>query len=189
MSKTTRLCAREPGRGFRLMLLSAALVVGGAASLPASAQAHHGGPGMAGPGMGGPGMMMGNPEQMGRMTDRMLEGLNATDAQREQIKKIAAAAATDLRAQREAGRALHEKGMQIFAAPTVDAAAAEALRQQMLAQHDVASKRMLQAMLEISAVLTPEQRSKLVERMKQRGEMAREHMRRPPSSAASAPKQ
>ena len=184
MSKTTRLCAREPGRGFRLMLLSAALVVGGAASLPASAQAHHGGPGM-----GGPGMMMGSPEQMGRMTDRMLEGLNATDAQREQIKKIAAAAATDLRAQREAGRALHEKGMQIFAAPTVDAAAAEALRQQMLAQHDVASKRMLQAMLEISAVLTPEQRSKLVERMKQRGEMAREHMRRPPSSAASAPKQ
>ena len=175
MSKTTRLCAREPGRGFRLMLLSAALVVGGAASLPASAQAHHGGPGMAGPGMGGPGMMMGNPEQMGRMTDRMLEGLNATDAQREQIKKIAAAAATDLRAQREARRALHEKGMQIFAEPTIDAAAAEAVRQQMLAQHDQASKRRLQMMLDVSNVLTPEQRKTLADRMAKRRAMMERH--------------
>ena len=59
------------------------------------------------------------------MVDHMLDGLNATDAQRTQIRQIAQAAAADLKAQREAGRALRDKGMQIFTAPTVDAAAAE----------------------------------------------------------------
>jgi len=117
--------------------------------------------------------------------DHMLDGLGVTDAQRTQIKQIAIAAANDLKAQREAGRALHEQGMQLFAAPTVDAAAAESLRQQMQAQHDQASKRMLQAMLDASEVLTPEQRAKMVERMKQRGAMMkdrreREHRERGP---------
>ena len=35
----------------------------------------------------------------------------------------------------------------------------------MLAQHDQASKRTLQAMLDVSRVLTPEQRKALAERM------------------------
>ena len=73
-----------------------------------------------------------------------------------------------MKAQREAGRALREQGLQLFTQPTVDATAAEALRQQMLAQHDQASKRMLQAMLDVAKVLTPEQRAQLAERMKQR---------------------
>jgi protein CpxP len=45
----------------------------------------------------------------------------------------------------------------------------------MLAQHDAASKRMLQAMLDVSRVLTPEQRAKLAERMQQRREMMQRH--------------
>ena len=137
--------------------------------------------GMGGHGQGpGPGMMMfgGSPEHVGRGVDRMLDGLGVSDAQRAQIKQIVVAAATDLKAQREAGRALHEQGMQIFAAPTVDAAAAETLRQQMLAQHDQASKRMLQAMLDVSKVLTPQQRAKMVERMKQRQAVMQERMQR-----------
>ena len=68
--------------------------------------------------------------------------------------------------------------MQIFAAPNVDAAAAESVRQQMLQQHDQASKRMLQARLDASKVLTPEQRAKMAERMKQRGDMMRDRMQR-----------
>ena len=103
-------------------------------------------------------MIGGSPEHMGRMIDHMLDGLNASDAQRGQIKQIAQAAATDLKAQRDAGRGLRERGMQLLTTPNVDANAAEALRQQMLAQHDQASKRMMQAMLDISRVLTPEQR-------------------------------
>ena len=99
-----------------------------------------------------------------------------TDAQRTQILQIAQTAATDMKAQHEAGRALRERGLQILAAPTVDAAAAEVLRQQMMVQFDQSSKRMLQAMIEIGAVLTPEQRVKFAEAMKQRGGMMQHRM-------------
>ena len=66
--------------------------------------------------------------------------------------------------------------MQLFAQPTVDAAAAEALRQQMLQQHDQASRRMMQSMLDVSRVLTPEQRKQMADHMAQRGDMMRRHM-------------
>jgi Spy/CpxP family protein refolding chaperone len=114
---------------------------------------------------------------MGRGLDRMLDSVKATDAQRAQIKQIAQAAASDLKAQHDARQALHQQAMAIFTAPNVDANAAENLRQQMLAQHDQASKRMLQAMLDISRVLTPEQRQQLAQRMQQRHEMMQRHMR------------
>ena len=130
-------------------------------------------------GMGGPGMMFaGPPEHVGRVVDRMLDGLNATDAQRTQIKQIAVAAAQDLKAQRDAGRSLHERSMQIFTAPTVDANSAETLRQQMEAQHDQASKRVLQAMLDVSRVLTPEQRAKIGTRMQERQAAMQDRMQR-----------
>ena len=148
------------------------------AALPAHAQGHHAG-GMGGPHRGA-GMMMfdGPPQQIGREIDRMLDGLGVTDAQRSQIKQIATAAAADLKTQHEAARGLHEKGRQIFAAPTVDAAAAEALRQQMLALHDQASKRALQAMLDVAKVLTPEQRAKIGERMKEREAVMKDRRQR-----------
>jgi Spy/CpxP family protein refolding chaperone len=44
----------------------------------------------------------------------------------------------------------------------------ESLRQEMVQRHDQASKRMTQAMLEAAQVLTPEQRTKLAEAMKER---------------------
>ena len=121
---------------------------------------------------------MRNPERMGRMVDHMLDGLNATDAQRNQIKQIALVAGADIKAQRDSNRVLHEKAMQIFAAPNVDTAAAEQVRQQMLVQHDQMSQRSLQAVLDASKVLTPEQRATLSERMKQRSATMRERMKR-----------
>jgi Spy/CpxP family protein refolding chaperone len=168
---------RTPQRGMKWMLLSMLLAVLASATLSVWAQPAPGGPGgPGGPGMGGPG---GGPGMMsGRRIDHMLDGLNATEAQRTQIKQIMQAAATDMKAQREAGRALHERAAQIFAAPTVDAAAAESVRQQMVQQHDQGSRRMLQAMLDAAKVLSPEQRAKLAERMKQRGDMMRERMQR-----------
>ena len=149
-------------------LVAAAVVVLAAASAAFSANAQgHGG--MGGPDRGhGMTMFDGSPQHIDRRIDHLLDGLNASDAQRSQIKQIAVAAAADLSGQRAAGRALREKGMQLFAAPTVDAAAAESLRQQMLAQHDQASKRTLQAMLDVSKVLTPEQRAKVAARMQER---------------------
>ena len=116
----------------------------------------------------------------GHGMSRMLDDVKASPGQRAQIEQITQAARADLKAQHEAGRTLHEQSLQLFAQPAVDAAAAEALRQQMLAQHDRASQRTLQAMLEISRVLTPEQRQtmsqKMAAQMKQRGE----HMQHAP---------
>lgn len=175
--KSPRTLARWMGAG--VMALAAGL------TLPAAAQP---GPGMGrpgmdgphgGPGMGGPDMMMmGDPAHMARGVDRMLDGLGISDAQRSQIQQIVQAASTEMRAQHEAGRALRDKGMQLLTAPTIDATAAEALRQQMQVQHDQASKRMLQTLIDVARVLTPEQRTKLGERMKLRRDAMQERMQR-----------
>jgi Spy/CpxP family protein refolding chaperone len=175
--------AAWPHRGsmklWRLLALGVFAAAAASLTLPALAQGH---PGHPGPGMGGPGggMMIfgGSPEHVARAVDHLLDGLNATDAQRTQIKQIAGAAATDMKAQHEAGRGMHERGLQIFTAPVVDANAAESLRQQMSAQHDQASRRMLQAMLDVARVLTPEQRAKLGERMKERQAIMKDRMQR-----------
>ncbi len=162
-------------RGVRRVALAAFVAVASATALSAWAQPMFGG--MGGHGHhGGPGMMMGSPEQAGRMVDHLLDGLNATDAQRTQIKQIAQAAAVDLKALHESGRALHDKQMQIFTAPTIDANAAEQVRLQISAQHDQVSKRMQQAFLDASQVLTPEQRAKLGQRMKERQAKMQERM-------------
>jgi periplasmic protein CpxP/Spy len=163
-------------RGLRLMM--AGLVLAVSATVALSAWARPGAGGHHGGGMGGPALFMGSPERIDRGVDRLLDGLNASDAQRAQIKQIARQAAEDLKGQRETGRALREKSMQIFTAPTVDAAAAESARQQMIAQHDASSRRVLQAMLDISRVLTPEQRAKVAEHMKQRQQRMQERMQR-----------
>ena len=178
---------RSAAAVLRWTMVSVLVVAAAAVAVSAEAQERPHGPG----GGGGHGMMMfgGPPEHMGRRIDHMLDGLGASDAQRSQIKQIAAAAATDLRAQREAGRALHERGLQIFAAPNVDAAAAESVRAQIQAQRDQASRRTLQAVLDISKVLTPEQRAKLGERMKQRSAAMQERMQRMDRMPQERPKQ
>ncbi|HEY9064008.1 MAG TPA: hypothetical protein VIO33_03435, partial [Burkholderiaceae bacterium] len=105
-------------KALRWMMMAGAFAVASAAMM-ISAQAQEGPgvappPGQMGPGRfhhvrmeahgAGGGMMMfgGSPEQIARHVDHMLDGLNATDAQRTQIKQIAQAAAADLKAQREA---------------------------------------------------------------------------------------
>jgi periplasmic protein CpxP/Spy len=128
--------------------------------------------------MGGGMMFGGSPERMSRMIDRMLDGVSASDAQRSQVKQIAIAAAADLKAQAQAGRGLRQRGMQALMAPTVDANAVEQVRQQMLQQHDQMSRRMTQAMLDIARVLTPEQRAKLGERMRDRQARMEDRMQR-----------
>jgi len=165
---------------IRILLLGMLMALAATFAVTTWAQPMGGmGGGMDGMGMHGRhGGGMGGPEGMARHIDRMLDGLNATDAQRAQIRQIAQAAGADLRAQREASRGLRERAMQVFTAPTVDAAAAENLRQQMMAQHDQASRRMTQAMVDMARVLTPEQRAKLGERMKERAAIMKDRMER-----------
>lgn len=163
-------------RSVRRVVIATLLAVGAALAMSAWAQPGGGHPGR---GMGGPGMMFsGSPEHVVRAIDHVLDGVNATDAQRAQVKQIAQAAATDLKAQRDAASGLRERALQVFTAPNVDAAGAESVRQQMQAQHDQGSRRVLQAMLDIAKVLTPEQRAKLGERFKQREAQQRERMQR-----------
>jgi periplasmic protein CpxP/Spy len=154
--------------GAKLMLAVVVLSLAGAFSAIAQAQP-----------MGGP---LGHDHAMagpmgGHMIERLLDSVNASADQRSRIRDIMKAAADDLRKQRESSRGLREQMAALFAASTVDARAAEALRQQMLQQHDQASRRMLQAMLDASAVLTPEQRAQLAEKMKQRRDMMERHQR------------
>ncbi|MBA4178676.1 MAG: hypothetical protein C0505_19265 [Leptothrix sp. (in: Bacteria)] len=139
---------------------------------------HHGPRGGMGPD-GGLGMGPYGARGMGpdgaRAMGRMLDLAKATPEQRAQIQKIADAARADMAAQREASGQLHAQSRAIFTQPTIDARAAEALRQQMLAHHDQASKRMLQMRLDMAAVLTAEQRKLIAERMTQRFEMMQRH--------------
>lgn len=169
-SSTAELPLRGYGPAMRLLAAGVLVVAAAVTAVSAHAQGHHR--------PEGAGMMLfgGSPERAGRAADRLLDGLNASTAQRAQIRQIAVAAAADLQAQHDTGRGLQDRAMQLFTAPTVDAAAAESLRQQMTAQHEQASKRRLQAMLEVANVLTPEQRTKLGERMKAHQSVMRERM-------------
>ena len=177
--RTLPLAARHALRArpaFAALLATASLVAAATLSQPALAMpGGHGGPHgeMHGGMRGGMAMPFANPQMAGRL----LDSVNATPEQRTQIKALADAAQRDLQAERSAGRQLREQAMTLFAQPTVDARAAEALRQQMLARQDAASKRMTQFMLDVSRVLTPEQRQRLTERMAKRHDMMERHPR------------
>ena len=162
---TTRPLPRTP-RALRLLVATAVIALAGGLSqaVLAAPQEGHGG-------RGGPGMGLFD----GRHAEHMLDAVNATPEQRSQVKQILQAAKSDRAAQRDAGRKLHEQSQALFAQPSVDARAVETLRQQMLAQHDLASKRTTQLMLDVSRVLTPEQRKTLSERMAQRRAMMERH--------------
>jgi len=179
----------------RLYLAGLSLALAGV--IATSVQAAPGGPGMAGHGtmmaqgpMGGPDGPGGHGGHGGGMFEgmmsRLLDRVNATPEQRTQIQQIMQAQASEMRTQHEAGRALRQQAMALFAQPTVDANAVEALRQKQLVMHDAASKRMTAAMLQISGVLTPEQRKQMADTMSQRSEMMQRHQRE--RRAIEAPK-
>jgi periplasmic protein CpxP/Spy len=156
----------------RMWLATAALALAAAFSQTAMAQT----PDVVADGLGGmdhAGHRMGH--RGGQHIERMLDAVNATPEQRAQIKQIMQTARSDMQAQRDSGRALREQQMALLAAPTIDARAVETLRQQMLARHDAASKRMSQAMIDAANVLTPTQRKQLSDLMAKRMSMMKRH--------------
>ncbi len=153
----------------------ATMILALAGSLAVTAQAM---PGIGGPGgPGGEGHAMGAGPMMGGLLPRMLDRVNATPEQREQIKQIIERNRGERSGQRDARRELSEQAMALFTQPTVDAAAVEALRQKQMALTDAASKRMAAAMIEISRVLSPEQRKQMADYASQRREMMLRHQR------------
>jgi periplasmic protein CpxP/Spy len=193
-TKTARAASGATGHRVRMVMVGMVLTLLAAIGVSAWAQsappaapdaATTGGHRMHHGGMGGPGMMFGSPEHMGKMIDHMLDGLNASDVQRTQIKQIFAQAGVDLKGQAAAARDLRQRGMQVFTAPAVDANAAEQIRLQTMQLHDQMSRRVTQAMVAAASVLTPEQRAKIGEHLKDRQARMDERMKRmeqnPPS--------
>ena len=131
--------------------------------------------GMMGAAGGSMGEMGGMPFG-GRHLQRLLDDAKVSDAQRTQIQQIAGKAQSDLKVLHDEGRGLHEQGLKLWAAPKIDAAAAEKLRQQMQAHHDKVSKRLMQAMLDVGNVLTPDQRAIVAKQMERRHEDMMRHM-------------
>ena len=149
---------RQWGRGWRPVLAGLALVT-------ASATAWAAGPAH---GMGGPiGPIEGSGE---RMVEHWMRGLDVQPAQREQLQALALAARADMQILRQEGRTLRAERQRLLAAPTLDEAALEALRQRELAWHDRLTARMNRFTIDAAKVLTPEQRQRWAERLQQRAE-------------------
>ncbi len=144
-------------------------------SAPAFAQPHHESGGM----------------WQGHHLKRMLNEVKATPEQRQKIGQISQGLVPDMKAQRDAHRALMANSVQLLAAPTIDEAAIEQNRQQMLAQHAQMSQRMSAAFIEIAKVLTPEQRTQLAahiqSQMQHRQERMKEMSHRRQQGAAPSP--
>lgn len=117
----------------------------------------------------------------GPQAERLLDQIQATEAQRAQLHKIQEAARSDLGPLHEKDRALHDQWLGLFTQPTVDAQAVEALRQKLVAQHDALTRRQAQAMLDASQVLTAAQRQQIATRLAERagGPGRREHPQPP----------
>lgn len=143
----------------------AAIVAGLAAGIGGHAWAHGGHHGHDRGAMMDPAKM---DERIESMAKRMLSRVEATDEQRAKVSAIAKQAATDLRGLREKQRAVRAKGVELLSAPTVDRAAIESLRSEQMKLADDASKRVSLALADTADVLTPEQRAKLAQAMKER---------------------
>lgn len=91
----------------------------------------------------------------------------ATDEQRDQIAEIAKAAAADLRPLRDAMRADAKRLHSLLLADVVNPSEIEAVRAARLADFDAKSKILTTAVADIAAILTPDQRRLLEERIKE----------------------
>jgi protein CpxP len=149
---------RQGGRGWRPVLAGLALAATSATAW-AAGPAH---------GMGGPMGPMDKPGE--HIVEHWMRGLDLQPTQREQLQALAQAARADMQPLRQEGRALREERQRLLAAPTLDEAALEALRQRELAWHDRLTARMNRFMIDAAKVLTPEQRQRWAERLQQRTE-------------------
>jgi len=93
--------------------------------------------------------------------DKVLQSVGVAAATRTSIEAILAQARADVKQLRVAAGNPRQQLQQVLAAATVDATAAESARQQILALQNSVSLRMLQADLQVAALLTPAQRQAL----------------------------
>lgn len=118
-----------------------------------------------GPGGMGHRMMAGFAE---RRMEHVMDEIDATDEQQDRIWAIIDAARAELRPVGRDFRDSREEIVKLLGEPTIDRAAAEALRAERIAALDEASKKATAALLDAAEVLTPQQRAKLVEHYEER---------------------
>jgi periplasmic protein CpxP/Spy len=152
--------SEQPANTRRRWFASLA-ALGGLGLLSAKAHAH-----------GWGGRHRADPEEMARRLDwrigRMVQDAGGTPQQKDRLVAIATAALAELRPMREQLRQSRRAGLDLLAAPVVDRRALEQLRVTQMQVADARSRRMVQAMADAAEVLTPEQRVKVAERLKQR---------------------
>lgn len=99
-----------------------------------------------------------------RMFDRALGSVEATDDQREEIRVIIEAAREDIRALTADTEVYRDQFKGLLAAEELDRAEFALLRQTMLETGDAVSARAMEALLDAAELLSPEQRTALLER-------------------------
>jgi Spy/CpxP family protein refolding chaperone len=160
---------RRPWRRAAIATLIGGLAVGiGAAAFA------HGGPGGWHGGWGGGRGWHGemDPQAMQRRAEAMvkwwLADVDATEAQQKKVAEIMTATMNELRPLREKHRAARQQVVDILSKPQIDRAALETVRAQELQLAETFSRRITQSLADAAEVLTPEQRTKLAERMQRR---------------------
>ncbi|APO78290.1 LTXXQ motif family protein (plasmid) [Rhizobium etli 8C-3] len=121
-------------------------------------------------GMGGHMMQahMGGGGFMEHRLGSVLDELDATSEQEDKLWEIIDKARDEIGPVFRDFRETRAQVIELLGAPTIDRAAAEKLRSERIAAIDEASRKMTTALLDAAAVLTPEQRVKLVEHLKER---------------------
>ena len=96
-------------------------------------------------------------------TDWLLSRIEASEAQHQQVKAIVQATVQDLAQMREQHHQNRQALMRALAQPTIDRPTLEDIRHAELLLADTASERIVTALADVATVLTPEQRTKLLE--------------------------
>ena len=101
--------------------------------------------------------------------DQVLTDVGASDDQKSKFKALVTSTIDEVRPDREARKAMRDEIIKLIEAPTIDRNAIETLRAKQMAQFEERSKTIAKAVADAAEILTPDQRRKLVEELKDFG--------------------